>query len=328
MNTLWIHIGLSKCGSTALQFLLMNVPLIESLKRQANIEISDFGAYLWRKVLEECAHNGMTEEENAVEYFNRTGKLELTESTAFFKSQAEKAASSPYHQTIWSAEGISDQILFGTGDAQDSWLSEAVGSIEQPVNIGVVMYVRRQDTYVESFYSHIVKRGYKEPFDVFFEFIKRLDLSWCRLADSLQEVPGISEVKVIPYDGDLLQVHREMNFYEAFFDALGHRLQIGVDFDDRKNLKNPTLAPDLLEVASFINKSLPPQRAKEVNEVLAESFPKSLSGTHSLLSSAQRSEFLARYAESNRQLFLKYIPWAPMEAYEQSATPVFKASIG
>nr|WP_321980118.1 hypothetical protein [uncultured Cohaesibacter sp.] len=158
MKTIYLHIGTHKTGTTSLQnFLFSNR---EALKKSGwdypDLGILD-GAH--HKLVRELIHKGKNSIFSPLSPKMKLGDLPLWND---LKNYIENSDTENH---IFSGEGF-------------WWVQtpQAIADFLKDYNIKIVIYLRRQDLYLESFYQQMVKDGparQPKPIDAWVEYVTR-----------------------------------------------------------------------------------------------------------------------------------------------------------
>lgn len=178
-KTLYIHIGTGKTGSTALQeFLVTNEKLLSQ-----------------KHGIKYCTTGRAENKHRALDYnARRKDLLADIKVKELLKELDEEIIDSSEHTFI-----VSDEDFPGlTYEEIESYRHIIRASIE----IKIIVYLRRQDTYVESWLSQVVKTGlYQANFKDLLEQLEREKyLDYFSLLNNWAAVYGESNIVVRPYE--------------------------------------------------------------------------------------------------------------------------------
>ncbi|MCB2187978.1 MAG: hypothetical protein KQJ78_16285 [Deltaproteobacteria bacterium] len=170
--------------------------------------------------------------------------------------------------------------------------------------VGILVMVRRQDTFLESWYGHLVRReGLGLEFPAFLAAWRSRELFWDAILDQWAAHFGAANLLVLPYEefsrdnlGGLTRLMR----------ALGLNLR----FENLDGLPraNAGYAAKAVEMARRVNPLLTPAEREKLREFLEREFPKAPGERYDFFPPGGREELLAHYAEANRRLFAQYLP--------------------
>jgi len=166
-------------------------------------------------------------------------------------------------------------------------------------NVKVVMYLRRQDLFIESIYTQYVHEGGDLSFEEYSQGVSfGSDYNWQVLVDSYSEVFGKENL--------LLKVFEKKQFYngdlvEDFFNTLGVGGVSGAVIQS----KNVGYTRDVLELAREAIRYLNIDQKKRMRIALQE-LSSRLGGRYVYFSAAKRQSIIDSYSESNAAVAEKY----------------------
>jgi hypothetical protein len=179
MRKLYIHIGVHKTGSTSLQNKLLENSY--ALLNSNAFYISTTGIFNKIPALKSY-------DENIVDYAKQTllGRIKQFKYIDTF---------------ITSSENLSGDTSTGykNSDLMANMLFDVASSLG--IEVYIIAYIRRQDRFVESYYSHIVESGCVVP--RFEKFVLGIDsewFNWNRVIGSYENMFGKDRVIVRNYD--------------------------------------------------------------------------------------------------------------------------------
>lgn len=167
----------------------------------------------------------------------------------------------------------------------------ALGELLAPYRARILLSIRPQDQFVESYYLQSIHQGRHKRFD---EWYARLDLdalSWRPVVDTLCEVFGREQVDVI----DFRTIARSQEDYIGeFFRRIDPRHTFDIEY---ATVHNPSISDKGLQMALAANPHLRsgPER-KLMRTFLQEHFSNQLHPRPILLSEEQRRGLRDRYA--------------------------------
>ncbi|MDE7431205.1 MAG: hypothetical protein K2N34_04730, partial [Lachnospiraceae bacterium] len=303
-NTLLIHIGTPKTGTTALQsFLLNNSSILEKYGWSYPILIDGEIGY-WERYEVETAGNG-----NKIYYDGIVNGM---------RSEWDKGWDIVLRCLSNKNVILSEEAVYRRG--VDAFLSNAK---EKYDNIKVIVYLRRQDRFIESLYNQSIKGNIQ--YKTFEEFVDTdavvdnfLDYEW--KLDSISQIVGRENLIVRIYEKQQLIGN---NTVTDFMSAIG----IALDQDDwqRIQAKNTSLGGNYLEIKRLINSVLGNDnfgyegegiqgwtnwkvRTDFVNvcKALSNLFDQD-KGEFGLFTIDKRKEFLEKFASGNERVARKYL---------------------
>lgn len=307
-NTIYIHVGTHKTGTTALQnFFYLNMEAL--LKKSVCYPRPGPGVVLpfQHASLAFKLEEGRCQEVfEFIMHFSRSFKVVLLSSEVFLR----KSPNRPY--------GTARELAV---------LKRCAASVK------IIIYLRRQDHYVESFYQEMVKNPKFRVTDIFGEFEENNSGGeYLALLDHWASVFGKENIIVRPYE------KQQFIGGTVFLDFLNI---LKIDWDDNfvipdNSKSNVGFVYDVLELTRLSNRyrSEVEQRSflKLLKLALGENFLKRPDEKYSFLSPPERVELLNKYQDTNSKIahqFLNredgrlfYEPWPdvdePWEPYKLS----------
>jgi hypothetical protein len=187
MKTL-LHFGAHKTASTSIQLFL-------SLNRK---KLSDLGIYPITSA--EWMKSPAYESLKKIRVRPDLSEEDVRAFADFFKPRIE---GKPYQITLFSNEGVYGQhnlakmgSLYPYHERVNRIFAEGTADVD-PV---VVLYVRRQDGFLESTYLQTVHYGSYLPFYDYLSAIDLASLKWSTIVDSLHQQFGKDRVHVYPFE--------------------------------------------------------------------------------------------------------------------------------
>ena len=162
----------------------------------------------------------------------------------------------------------------------------------------LVLYVRRQDTYLESAYMQRIQHGKTLSFEEYIARRNTESFDWNSLASSLAGVVGRENLEVVPYESVKAGPAAYVN---VFLERCGVPLQL-TESDIPPGRSNRSYSAIALEIARRSNDLLTKEEQKVLRRFLQDNFSNVTHPRPQLLSDEARSEFLAGYARSNQIL--------------------------
>lgn len=288
MAAVYLHIGLPKTGTTAVQSLLWNnKPVLERHGicypdvglRYPHIPRSRNAYFLTR-------HMGPDYEAvlgQLAEYGKRFDRIFLTEETLY---------------RFWAYQ-------------PDKWRRFKEDLAAKGLELYVILYLRRQDNFILSMYRQRVKST--STGDTFYGHLKELSklypLDYPAYMDMLSDTIGREFIFLRVYEDGQYR-GEEHNLLSDFLDIFGLSLADG--FEVKQEMYNPTLDGSRFELQRVLN-SLP--SSPRDTKALAKSF-KSLRNDipyaekpkkTSFFKPGEQSAYLESFAESNRRLAREYL---------------------
>lgn len=297
MAAVYLHIGLPKTGTTALQnFLTDNTDALA----HSGICFPDFGLRYphisWRR----NAHFLIVS--HVDEFGNKDPKQPCEEYEDTLNQIADLAGQ--YDRIL-----LSDEAIWQNYKKRPAfWPSLKEDFQKRGLALKVIVYLRRQDSLIESLYRQRVKASCLT--DRFDDYIRKLrfPLDYLKYADMLSEVLGKENLILRVYDREQYQ-GAEHNIFSDFLDIFGLSLSDG--FKVKQAVFNTSLDGSMLEFRRLVNRLPHMDSAGILNksiDLTVSDYPSgSAQGAGSLFSPDELKAFLGSFAESNSLLAQKYL---------------------
>ena len=169
----------------------------------------------------------------------------------------------------------------------------------EPERTTVLLYVRRQDRFVESSYLQTVRMGSTKTFAKFMEPVLTENLRWDRLVEKIKDsVPADADVRVNYFES--IKELRSRPFIREFFEQTG----VGVlpKFPFNTDAVNRGYSDAALKLALVGNAELETGDRRKMRLFLDANFSNVTHPSPLLLTAEQREEMLAALAPSNKAL--------------------------
>jgi len=216
-----IHIGTHKTGSTAIQ---THVRRNRDLLKKEGVVFIDYP-------LNDCPNLSKQ---------TRLDKDVVAKHSELLNKELKNAQCSMRKSLLLSHEGFSGNHL--TGYANADVLASHLREITLGRNVRIIIYVRRQDTFVESLYTQMIHQGYSYSFQTFLKTLPKDSFNWNQLATIYSESFGREQIHVRLYDRSVLKKHTDI--LHDFYDCLG------TDMDEAiRNSSEVAIAHDFRTVA-------------------------------------------------------------------------------
>jgi tetratricopeptide (TPR) repeat protein len=292
--TIWIHLGAHKTASSLLQHTLrMNAAKLE---RNGVVQVASTSR--------EYTDGFLPVYNESIAAFYKRGKL--GEDPAF------EMAEQRFHDLIRHGAGrdvvISDERLL-TGRIgftktlypNAKVIAEWFGRVLDGSDVRFILYIRRQDHFVESCYLQLVQEGQTLSFEDFLETIDLSALRWNEVVDPFAAAFGPSRVTVRPFE--LIRRSTEA-FIRDFFEIFAKGVEIDID----RLVMNESFSAKALEIAHAVFPLLDSDERKRMRRFLQEAFSGPEYPRATLFGEDRRLETLGRYTESNLEVFRCYLP--------------------
>jgi hypothetical protein len=202
--------------------------------------------------------------------------------------------------------GKGENLLMSTeflSKLQDVSILQELNSIASRVK--VIIYLRRQDTYIESAYSQIIKDKYQGSI---YEFIDGRSLDYKEICDRWAIIFGKENIIVRPYERGQF---KDNNIFSDFMSVLGNDDDMST-FSIPKGTSNPSLNKDTIHFKRLVNMlNIADDNKRKMQEPLVNISIRTGKGKpfqeHSVLSPIEKIEFLERFKESNALVAYDYL---------------------
>jgi hypothetical protein len=293
-KTLYLHIGSPKTGSTALQYFFAHNQ--ERLRHE--------GICYPRYKRNPSIHNHL--------YFSnlvvKAGAKRHREASARDRSLARRRIIA-YMQKVINEAGSCHSILISCEEmffARDPFILADIQVLF--TSIRLVVYLRRQDQFIESYYLQYYKMGkIREPIhshkflkdDFWLDYHARLE-SWAA-------VFGHDCIIVRPFEKS--QLRNADLFSDFLFNVFG--IERCVDFERPKaDRSNPRVDPDAYAIIAFLNSfNLPRKQIRGIIKRVLDlpMSPNDQNRQVSLLTPTECQEILNRFDQQNRKIAASYL---------------------
>ena len=294
MKNIYLHIGLPRCASTLIEteFVYPGRLPYEAMKRS--------GVKPLMRLYKELRRGLSRPRWNDV-FCNRLRDYHLT---PVLKGEGEGQDVRGYFVTDEGLTHISD-IAGEPSIFEDR--AQFCGKLFDGFQTTVLMMVRNQVSYVESLYGlHVQNSGTKE-FDDYYAAFPIDAFDWLPVADAYAQVFGEDNIKVFPLERQAYAAEEQPldDFVHGLLNAMGVDEKIsGADL----SVFNPSLDARLLPAQVEINRTFPPEIAREVQKILSIKAPKERGAAQNLLTHDQAQAIREKFAASNRELFARFMP--------------------
>ena len=280
-ENLYIHIGTQKTGSTTLQTILSKNK--QKLLKEGICYLGRFPK-LARRI-------------RTVARFDEPLADELKSEIRYTVDSNLKKGVRTY---VISNEKFSGDkmISYRNAGAVAETLKHAVK--ELPFNVKIIVYLRRQDTYIESTYAQKVYSGYTGTFDEFMEHFGEDDFHWDQFLDRYAKVFGIENLIVYPFDKKYLP--ESQSLIHHFGKTIGSEKLANYS---EKAIANKRFTRNSLNIARITNQHLGKYERRQFRGILKEHDEHLPNNT--FFSTEERKRFLSNYRQSNQRVAEGYL---------------------
>lgn len=300
MATVYLHIGTPKTGTTALQnFLSDNNKVLNKY----GICYPDFGFRYSQIGILRNAHFLLTS------YVDENGQRSREKPGKDYESGLDKIAdlAQTYDKII-----ISDEAIWrGSSNRDDFWTKLKYDLWKRSLDIKIIVYLRRQDLWVPSFWGQKIKKGSLLHFQEYLQYMKEVDYptDYFEYMEMLSSVFGEESLIIRVYEKG--QYHGEQHtLISDFLDIFG--LSLGDEFCIKQDLYNLSLKGNYAEIRRILNE-LP--GFYENDHILKRSIwdtqrinpEPELAEYYTWNTPEEQRAYLAAFADSNERLARKYL---------------------
>lgn len=281
-KTLFLHIGTHKTGSTSIQSVLTKEK--EKLKEEGIYYLGGF------RELSKPMKVRTEYDEDHVRKFQKKVKESINQSKF----------SNP-HTYIASNENWSGSTLNAYDNAalNAKILRDIFKNFD--FNIRIIVYLRRQDSFIESVYAQKVKRGDTDlTFQDFLELVHKKQFHWISLLDSYAKFFGKENIIVQRFDKEVLQTKNSL--VQSFGTIINSE---HLKVFENTVVENTGYSKDVMEFARMANKHLTKKERRTLRFLLIEANIKN--DNYSFFNLKDRRELLSHYEKSNRIVANEYL---------------------
>ena len=294
MATLYVHIGQPKTGTSAIQgFLGNNRELLES----KGYCFPDFGVIF----------NDIGKNRNAHFLMHDTYRKNSDPLSEEERSIIDNCMNkiSNYAKTFPNII-ISDENIWRGGEKKvNFWTDLKQWCDDNDIVLKVIVYLRRQDSFIQSFWAQIVKHSLTITFE---KYIKKINYNDLNL-DYYLQLNKLSDS--IKKDNIIVRLYeKNVNVVSDFLESIG--LELTDEYESADVIRNKSLSGKYLEMKRLFNfDSRLRGRSSFVRSLLImaqdEEVEYSLSTETHYLTSEQREELLSNFAEGNSAVAHEYV---------------------
>lgn len=272
-----VHVGAHKTGSTYLQSVLRN-----------NLELLG-------------THGIHYEPSFFVPLADLRKRTPLDrEGVQHFRSLVSEVAALGEKAVVLSAEALSGRYDRGYSNVEN--IASDLRQVTEGIDTHVILFTRRQDTFLESLYHQEIKRGRSMSFRSYLRKCDSHVFKWTRLADAYCSAFGGDELSVFPYE---MIFESPRTVVEALLSPLVGFCEVPAIVLD-ETVANPGYSTLALQISRAVNPFLTTRGRQVLRRWLTKLSPKKPSRGFNLFDPADRQALLRYYAEDNRRLFAEY----------------------
>lgn len=279
MQKFFLHIGTHKTGTSSIQSTMTK---LKKDLRGENIIYIPFSPEMGTFVVSEKVDTSFIEK-----------------SKKFLDSYTSSYQGSKNIRYVMSHEGFSGDPRKGYSNAAIN--AEMLSKILEPYDVEVIIYLRQQDSFLESMYTQSIHEGDSLSFDEFMAGCRQYRYDWYDLIDSYANYFGKDHVTVRRYDKVYL---RNGDVIGDFSELIGSKVMQSLK---KKENINSGYSRDALEVARICNEVFTDKEKKKLRYLLQVTNSKLRHEKYSYFNNDARVELLNTYAESNTRVAKEYL---------------------
>lgn len=224
-----------------------------------------------------------------------------------------RASSRRIERYILSYEGFSGDPYRGYTNV--SAVAETLSRITEGFDTTIIVYLRRQDEFVESFYTQSIHEGGSRSFEEFLSALPSTAYDWTELLEPYDRLFSLESLRVRRYSYG--RTAGPADVINDFGRLVGSEYLRTLRTADRVN---PSYSRDALEFARHCNSTLSPSRRDELRRMLQRCSVKSPSESYSFFNAKERRSFLDQYSSSNQFVASRYLADGETGLFEAPST--------
>lgn len=292
-NTLYLHVGTHKTGTSAIQAMLKRCGA--DLAQQGVNHLHIPAPVLKKALRPESPAELSTCAEMARRMIRRSIWLSRIRHPRYLQNDT----------FLLSWEGLCGSPIEGYAESQKT-AAILHAALERWRQVKVIIFLRRQDLFAESMYAQYIRQGRGFSFVEFMDRLPPKAFDWQRLIQNYSDLFGAEQISVIPYEKESLP--DSDSILKIFCQ------QIGLDFSKLKyrpatptsDRPNQSWTVEGLRLARLCADDLSEEPKRALRHLLDQVNLKNRPGA-SLMSSEQRQALLQDYEPSNRAVLETYL---------------------
>jgi hypothetical protein len=277
MSDIYIHIGTHKTGTTTIQQALRSIPKTTRKKEG------------WQRI-------GMPETAGQLQQSERYDKPLVAQLRRELDKSIRKNVGHRADNVILSSESLSGFPV--RGYVNNAPVCAMLRDATEHLNVKIIIYLRRQDSFVESMYTQMIHEGLNLSFP---EFLKNFDtsdaLDYDRMLSNLRNYFGDRNVIVKSYHAAASQ-----GLLKDFGKIINSPSLKALNLNDN----NPSYSRKALEIARTCNPFLDKEERVILRRALQATMPKGRGIPFGFFTIEERMIFLRRYQLSNQKVAKRY----------------------
>jgi hypothetical protein len=279
---LYLHIGTHKTGTTTIQRFLKEKA--ESLKSKGIVWIPNLKN---TRTLKTCT----SVDSQLINECKKELKLTI----------ARYGQNNACDSYLMSYEGLSGSPYLGYTNS--NLIAKQLAEITNDFDVKIIVYLRKQDDFVESMYTQLIHIGESLTFNEFLESLPVNAFNWQTLLANYSEYFGEENIIVKRYGKSFLPEKNSLieGFLECF-DA-----DIGVLPQSKKaKSHNKGYSRDALEIARLSNAYLSNEEKERLHTLLSSVSAKEAFTSYNYFDDTARLKFFKQFKEPNSKIARKY----------------------
>jgi len=228
------------------------------------------------------------------------------------------ASGSPMAQLLFSEERALGQRMPSQIDSKQfrPRAERALGELLDIVDAGeshVVMYVRRQDTFMESAYLWEIQKGLDHSIHQQFPFAGRAIIDLAELGSRIERLARVDSLSVQPFE---IISAGSVAYLDHFMEVVEMAGKLDYTVLDADYSANRSYSQKGLDIALKINSDLDtPKQREAVKRFLKKQFGVDQYPSAVIWDDVERKAIIELYRQSNEKLFARYMPHLPADSY-------------
>lgn len=279
---LYIHIGTHKTGSSAIQTVLSNNQ--SALAHQGWINLLP-NHQLFSQIMNLKGPPNPTLQQSLQNYFlSISSSSQQNNDTNYILSY--EGFSGDLHKSYYNTEQVAQTLYEST----------------QSFKVKIIIYLRRQDDFIESVYTQMIHEGASYSFQEFLTTLPDNAFDWLRFIKIFSNRFGDENIIVRTYDKTRLPVADSL--LTDFFSCLN--IQYTSLPNRNSSTSNCGLSRDALEIARLCYPIMNPDERWKLRLLLQNASARQPYEPHAFFSYEERQKTLDKYKGSNHEVAMQY----------------------
>lgn len=283
---LYIHIGTWKTGSSTIQYHLKhNIP---KLKEEGIIYLASD-----QKIVED--YKVIREAQEVDQQFIQGSRAKLK----YILETKQKT--NEQHRILTSSESFSGNPFEGFKNVHI--VAQTLKQITKDLNLDIyiIVYLRRQDDFIESMYTQSIHLGASHSFEEFLAHFDVTSFNWEYLLQSYADNFGKDKLIVRRYHKQFLP--EENSLLQSFGKIIDSKF---LENYTSTNSRNRGLSRDALEISRITNKYFDNDTQYQLRNIFQEVNSKEPFEKYAFFNGHERTKYLSRYSASNGNVEKEY----------------------